>query len=369
MLSGPETLQHLAEGVEAGDVSALAAARTPWLVRRRMLPTPELAALPDWEEKIARIARLSRRRRITALGGSPNWLLMYLDAVARGSPGTGGLADWYPDLELIVHGGVNFAPYRHRLGALMTGSHAETREVYSASEGFFAVADRGDGEGMRLIPDGEIFYEFVPVEELSTPAPRRYWLATIEEGVEYAVALTSAAGLWAYLLGDTVRFLSTDPPRIVVTGRTSYRLSAFGEHLIEEELADAVASAAQAVGSDVVEYCCTARVAPGGRPGGVHEFIVECTPPPRGVSARQAYAAALDARLAALNDDYRALRARDYNLQPPVVHFAPAGAFARWMKAHRGLGGQNKVPRILHDSRAFDDILAAVRPDGREVDR
>ena len=359
MLTGSEALETLAPGIQSGAVSAIAARRTPRLLRRRLLPSADLAAVDDWQEKIRRLVPLSLASDVRGLGGSPNWLLIFLDEVAWSKPSRGTrLVDWYPGLELIVHGGVNFAPYRRRFRELLQGSRAETREVYSASEGFFAVADRGDGEGLRLLVDGGLFFEFVPVEELTATEPVRHWVATIEPGVEYAVVISSPAGLWAYQLGDTVRFLSRDPPRLLVTGRTSYILSAFGEHLIEQELAEAVSIAAEAIGVDVVDYTCTARMAGGERSGGMHDFLVECAPQPPGDAEIARFTEVLDGRLAALNDDYRELRQRDYSLRPPRIRFAPAGGFVAWMKQHRGLGGQNKVPRILNDVAMFDELAA-----------
>jgi len=358
MLSGAEDLEALAPGISAGAVSALAAMNTPWLLRRRILPPPDIAAIEDWDAKIASLIGLSATTRVKALGGSPNWLLIFLDQIARGRPTEReGLVRWYPELEVIIHGGVNFAPYRRRFRDLMKGSRAETREVYSASEGFFAIADRGDGEGLRLITDGSVFFEFLPVSDLSAREPRRHWVGTIEPDIEYAVVISSAAGLWAYLLGDTVRFLSVDPPRLVVTGRTSYILSGFGEHLIEEELAEAVSAAADAIGSDVVDYACTARVAPDGEPGGLHEFVVECRPAPTTEAEMRRFAEVLDTRLAELNDDYRELRHNDYNIKPPRIRFAPPDGFVGWMRKHGRLGGQNKVPRIIHDAERFDELV------------
>jgi hypothetical protein len=256
---------------------------------------------------------------------------------------------------MLVHGGVSFAPYRSRVGELLAGSHAEAREVYPASEGFVAIADRGPDEGMRLLTDNGLFFEFVPVGELARPQPTRHWLATAETNVDYAVLLSSCAGLWSYLLGDTVRFVDLHPPRLFVTGRTSYGLSAFGEHLTGEQIDRAVGAAAKAVGGHVVDY----TVGPVFEGRGHHLYLVEFQPsvPPERLPT---FCSILDAQLAETNADYAEHRKGDFGMDPPQARVVPPGGFAAWMKARGKLGGQNKVPRVLADSAAFKDIAASL---------
>ncbi len=170
------------------------------------------------------------------------------------NPGARGLADVFPQLELIIHGGIPFTPYRDRFRRVLEGTNAETRESYLASESSIAIADRADGEGLRLIFDNGTFFEFVPVTKLTHAEPTRHWLANFETGVEYAVIISTCAGAGAYILGDTVRFIERDPPRLMVTGRTSYLLSMFGEHVIAEQIEQALYSAATAAGAAVVDY-------------------------------------------------------------------------------------------------------------------
>ena len=189
-----------------------------------------------------RLARLSLEEDIRAISGTPNWLLILFDKLAELCPDREPrLRNYYPGLEMLVHGGVDFKPYAKRFTELLEGSRAELREVYPASEAFIAIADRGPGEGLRLIVDNGVFFEFVPAKELSASNPTRHWLGNAEPGIEYAVVVSTCAGAWAYVLGDTVKFLELDPPRILVTGRTSYVLSAFGEHLIGSEIEEAIA--------------------------------------------------------------------------------------------------------------------------------
>jgi hypothetical protein len=360
MLSGDTDLEQLAPGVFFGAVSGISARRAPRWLQRRMLPPPEIARIKDWPDRIDRLAPLALGEDVRVVGGAPNWMLLFFDRLAALRPEEEArLANWFRDLDLVIHGGVNFTPYRDRFAALLEGARAETREAYSASEGFFAVADRGDGEGLRLLPDRGVFYEFTPVEELDAATPTRHWLGDVQTGVDYAMIVTTCAGAWAYILGDTVRFLSADPPRLLVTGRISYRLSTFGEHVIEEELAEAISRAARAIGTDVADYSVSPVMGDADRPSGRHHYIVECARPVTNEEGAR-FADRLDTALRELNADYREQRQKDFGLKPPLVEFAPPGVFAAWMKRRNRLGGQNKVPRIVHDGALFEDLKSFV---------
>jgi hypothetical protein len=241
---------------------------------------------------------------------------------------------------------------------LLQGSHAETREVYPASEGFMAVADRGDGEGLRLILDMGLFFEFVPVEELESPTPTRHWIDTVQKDVNYAVALSTCAGLWAYILGDTVRFVDLDPPRVLITGRTSYMLSPFGEHLIAEEIETAVARAAEAIGAGVNDYAVGALFPRTEGDLGRHLFIVEFAEERIDDRRLETFTRVLDRSLEDLNSDYRTHRR--YAMKGPKVHALRPGTFAAWMKSRGQLGAQHKVPRIINDQDLFASLRAFV---------
>ncbi len=362
-LTGPTDLRHATPEVDVGSVSAITAGAMPNWFEGRVLPTPDIAGIADWEEKIRRLAPLSLQRDVRFLGGSPNWLLIFLDELAKDRDTSGvKLVDWYPNLELIVHGGVNFAPYRQRFVALMQGGHAETREMYSASEGVFAYADRGDGEGMRLHLNGHVFFEFIPAEQLHSKNPERYWVGNIETGVDYALAISTAAGLWSYIVGDIVRFLDLSPPRLLVVGRVENGLSVFGEHLIEAEIAEAVAVAASNTGLSVVDYSVGA-VCEDQRNRHLYLVEVEGEPHP---NAAETFASKVDKVLCSRNEDYSELRARGLALTAPVVNFVSSGGFLRWMKSRRGLGGQYKVPRIVTDASLFDDMRKAILSQSNE---
>jgi hypothetical protein len=358
MLGGSTELKQLAPGVQAGDLSGIAAAEVPWWASARYFPSPELALIGDWEKKTEMLAQRSLAEDIRTVGGTPSWLLLFFERLRALNPDAAGrLVDYYPALELLVYGGVNFAPYRGQFEALLAGSHAELREVYPASEGFIAVADRGPGEGLRLLLDNGLFFEFVPVEALESPAPVRHVVGEVELGINYAVVVTSCAGLWSYILGDTVRFVGRIPPRIVITGRTAHSLSAFGEHLIGEEIDDAISAAARAVHASVADYTVGAVVPARAGDVGYHLYIVEFD---RILSDedRALFASELDAKLCSRNLDYAEHRKGNYGMLAPHVMVAPQGTFAEWMKSRGKLGGQNKVPRVMRDAGQLEALIA-----------
>jgi GH3 auxin-responsive promoter len=350
MLGGSTALERVAPGVRQGDLSGIAAAEVPGFLGAWSWPPQRLALMADWDAKLTALADETPAGAVRVLTGTPSWLLVLLERLAE-RHGTPPL----PGLELLVHGGVAWAPYRERIAPFLPQG-CDTREVYPASEGFVAIADRGEGEGLRLNLDRGCFFEFVPVGELEAPAPTRHWAATVETGVDYAVAVTSCAGLWSYILGDTVRFVDRSPPRLLVTGRTAYGLSAFGEHLTGEEIEAALLGAAAAEGLLVAEYT-VGPVFDGARGG--HRWLVETASPAADPEAASALAEELDAALQRANDDYAAHR-RGAQLGPPEVVLLPPGAFAGWMRSRGKFGGQHKVPRVIADPERFAAAAAAL---------
>jgi hypothetical protein len=352
ILGGSTALERLAPGVRAGDLSGIAAAEIPFWARRRTFPPPALALMEDWERKIDLMAALARAQPITSFAGTPSWMLLFLDRLAAGQPNR-RLVDIWPALELVVHGGVGFAPYRPRFEARLAGSSALTREVYPASEGFIAIADRGEGQGMRMLLDNGIFYEFIRPDALGDANPDRRWIADVDTGLEYALLLSTNAGLWSYVLGDTVMLVDRNPPRLLVTGRTTWSLSVAGEHLIGHELDVAVAEAAGILGRAASDYAAAAIEPEAEDPRGGHVFIVELDGP----ADPEAFSGALDAVLARLNADYAAHRAGGFGLRPPRVVLVRPGTFTGWMRERGRLGGQNKVPRVIADPALRDHLI------------
>jgi hypothetical protein len=351
-------MEELAPGVRLGEISGISAVRLPAWAEHFFFPPTELSGIFNWIERTQKIAEASLSQDIRILGGMPSWLLIFLEKFKDRFPHEEGLISrLYPNLEMFVHGGVKFDPYLKQYKRLLQGTHAEFREVYPASEAFMGVGDRGYGEGLRLILDSGIFYEFVPVEDLDKPNPKRFWIQNVEKNVNYAIVLTTCAGVWSYIIGDTVRFVDTEIPRVLVTGRTTYAMSAFGEHLIYEEIEKAIAAAADVVGLSVTDYSMGVNVAAQAGELGSHMYVVEFDKEVRDAARIKLFRDTLDARLLELNDDYADHRAPGCGLNPPVVRAVRSGSFADWMASRGKLGDQHKVPRIINDRELFSHLV------------
>jgi hypothetical protein len=313
-----------------------------------------------------RLAEQSARLPITVVGGVPSWLLLLFERL-RQVTGRERIADIWPRLRIVIHGGTKFDPYRATFERVIGSDAVHFLEVYPASEAYLATEDPRY-QLLRLLPDLDNFFEFVPVEDLGKDRPARHTIADIEPGVQYAVVLTTCAGLWSYVLGDTVAFEKREPPLLRFTGRTRYFLSAFGEHLISEEVERAIAAAADATDAGVVEF----HVGPvfpttTGTPGH-HRYLVEFHQPPTDMIR---FTEELDAALCRLNEDYQAHRSGNLTMLPPEVCAVRRGGFAEWMRSRGKLGGQHKVPRMDNSgqltaelSRWFQDAGATATPSG-----
>jgi hypothetical protein len=325
--------------IKLGDLSGITAIEASPLLRPYTFPPVDLALERDWEKKMWQLAQRGAQLPITMLSGIPSWLLLLFDRLKQ-ITGRERIADIWPMLRLVIHGGTKFDPYRALFEKEIGGVHF--LETYPASEGFIATEDPRY-QRLRLIPDHHLFFEFVPVEELCSANPRRHTLANLELGVQYAVVLTTCAGLWSYVLGDTVCFESRTLPLLRFTGRTRYFLSAFGEHLISEEIEKAVAAAAAATKAAVVDF----HVGPvfPEKPGipGRHRYLVEFAQVPED---RTRFVRELDEALSRLNEDYAAHRKGDLTMLAPEVRVVRRGGFTEWMRANGKLGGQHKVPRM-----------------------
>ncbi len=361
-LGGSTNLERPAAGVAQGDLSGIAALRAGEWLRPFTFPPLELALEPDWDRKFSLLAERSRREPITLVAGVPSWLLMLFQRLLD-LTGKTTLAEVWPRLEVVVHGGVKFDPYRQAVRDILGNPAIRLQESYPCSEGFIAFGDPATGL-LRLVFDHGLFYEFVPVEELDAPRPTRHWLATAQVGVPYAIVVSTCAGLWAHVIGDTVRFESLDPPLLSFTGRTKYTLSAFGEHLISEEIEAAMAAASAATGAAIHEW----HVGPVFQGAlGYHLYIVEFLRPPGDLDQ---FRQRLDADLQHRNADYRAHRAEGVGLPLPALRVAQPGGFAAWMRARGKLGGQHKVPRMDASgglTRELADYLHACDQAGRNL--
>jgi GH3 auxin-responsive promoter. len=358
LLGGSTDLKELAPGIRAGDISGIAAAEKPRWTRRFYFPPRELTFITDWEEKIERLAPLALQEDIHLISGAPGWLAILFEKLASLRPETlGRIVDVFPNLDMMTHGGVSFAPYRRRFERLLEGSKADLREVYPASEGFVAIADRGPQQGLRMLVDNGLFYEFVPTSELGTAKPTRHWIGNVEPGVDYAIVLTTCAGLWSYVIGDVVRFVDRRPPRILITGRTSYMLSSFGEHLTGDLVEKCVLAASETIGATMGEFAVGTQFAETGGALGRHVYVVEFDPGINETDRVIGFANAVDRELATRNEDYEERRVIATGVKMPVVLSVPPGTFAGWMKSIGKLGGQNKVPRVINDQTQLKSLL------------
>lgn len=345
-----------------GDLSGITALNLPrWAERQLYEPGREIAQMADWPAKLRAMAERTTRRDLTLLAGIPSWLLIFA-AEVRARTGRKTLKEVWPGLECLVHGGVPLGPFAAELRDVL-GPGVTFHEVYPASEGFIAVQDDAPEAGLRLLTAAGIFYEFLP---LATFDPARLGrlatevrpLAEVEAGVDYALVMTTPGGLCRYVIGDVVRFVSVAPPRLVYAGRTALQLSAFGEHVIEKELTDALTGVATRHGLTVANFHVAPRFPDPsrGEPRGRHEWWIELRSGAGPTAqAPERLALELDRELQRLNDDYEAKR-RGGGLDVPRVRLLLAGTFERWLRARGKWGGQNKMPRCRSDRTVADEL-------------
>ncbi len=368
-LGGSTQTEPLGRHAEVGDLSGLAARRIPRWLRGRYAPGPDIAAIPDWERRLAATARLVRHQDLRLISGMPSWMLVLFERIrALAEDPESTPRQLWPRLAVFVHGGVRMDPYRTVFESAL-GRYVHYLEVYPASEAFVGIQIGTADPGITLMLDYGIFYEFVPVGELGSSSPRRLTVADVRVGESYAILLTSPAGLWSYVLGDTVRFVSLDPPQLVITGRTRHFVNAFGENVIVEEVERAAAEACARTGAEMVEFT-VAPVYPGGagQPAR-HEWAVEFRTRP---SSLAGFAWALDEALRALNTDYRTKRAGDIGMASPRVTPVASGTFHRWLQGRGQLGDQHKVPRASNQRDVLEAVLAAattLEPNGQPISR
>jgi hypothetical protein len=356
-LGGSTDLEEPVPGVGQGDLSGIAAKTVGPMLRPYTFPPLDLALDPNWDRKLAALVERSLREPITLVSGVSSCLLTLFQRLLEKS-GKATVAEVWPLLEVVVHGGVKFDPYRRAFASLLGSPRIRLQETYPCSEGFIAFGDPAT-DLLRLVFDHGLFYEFVPLDELDSPHPTRHWLGDVRTGTNYAIVLSTCAGMWAHVVGDTVRFESLSPPLLTFTGRTKYALSAFGEHLISEEVEGAVAIASAASGASVREW----HVGPVFQgPLGHHLYVVEFLRPP---SDLHAFRAALDADLSRRNADYRAHRAEGVGLPLPQLVVARPAGFDAWMRSRGKLGGQHKVPRMDNTGSITGQLVAFLRESDR----
>ena len=357
VIGGSHTISQFNAEVQYGDLSAVLLQNSPlW---SNWIRTPELhiALLDEWENKIEQLAENTIRENVTSISGVPTWTLVLMKKILENT-GKKNILEVWPALELYIHGGVSFTPYREQFAKII-GGNINYLEMYNASEGFFAAQDYPGDEGMLLFTNHGIFMEFMPVEEYGKPEPITVGLQDVELGKNYAPVISTNGGLWRYLLGDTIQFSRLGPFRIRVTGRLKHFINAFGEEIIVENADKAIVKASGITGAVVNDYTA-APVYFGDNSNGAHEWLIEFDEEPENI---QGFAAELDRALKELNSDYEAKRHRDIALRMPIVKSVPKGLFNSWLRKKGKLGGQHKVPRLSND-RAYIDELNQMLEEG-----
>ena len=347
-LSGSPELERVG-GIPTGRLSGIVNHFVPGYLRRNQLPSYETNCIEDWETKLDKIVAETITQDMTLISGIPPWMQMYFDWLYERSDGK-KIKDLFPNLQVIVHGGVNFEPYKAKLFESI-GAKVDAIETFPASEGFFAFQDTLDQEGLLLNTNSGIFFEFIPAGEIFDEHPTRLSLADVKIGENYALIVNSNAGLWGYNIGDTVRFVSIDPYRIVVTGRIKHYISAFGEHVIGEEVEHALLQASKEHNAHITEFTVAPMIQNNeGLP--YHEWFIEFEQAPDNLAD---FALAIDAHLRKKNIYYNDLIAGGI-LQPLKIRSLKKQSFIEYMKSIGKLGGQNKVPRLSNDRQLADSI-------------
>ena len=337
--------------IPSGRLSGIVYHHVPAYLTQNRMPTYPTNCIDDWEDKVDAIAKETAKEKMSLISGIPPWVVMYFERLIE-LTGRKHIQDIFPDFSLFVYGGVNYEPYRTKIESLI-GRKIASIETYPASEGFIAYQDSQQEKGLLLNINGGIFYEFIRPEDMTSGPSKRISLADVEIGVNYALILNTDAGLWAYNIGDTVRFVSLAPYRIVVTGRISHYISAFGEHVIGEEVEYALMKAASEIGASVSEFTVAPQVDTASGELPYHEWFVEFAQTPADIAALEAK---VDLYMQQKNVYYKDLRAGNI-LQQLKIRSLPQGAFVTYMKSLGKLGGQNKVPRLSNDRKVADALL------------
>lgn len=335
-----------------GDLSAILIDNMPLWAEFSSTPSNKVSLMSEWETKLKAIIKESTQENVTSLAGVPSWMLVLLNNVIE-ETGKDHLFQVWENLEVYFHGGVSFNPYKDQYKKLLPRKGFQYYEIYNASEGFFAIQDRNGADDLLLMLDYGIFYEFIPMDTYGTEEQRAIPLWEVKENVNYAIVITTNAGLWRYKIGDTVRFTSTRPYRIKITGRTKHHINVFGEELIIENAEEALKSICKKTGSEIKDYTA-GPIFMEGKEKGAHEWIIEFRKPPEDLDYFTEF---LDNALKSLNSDYEAKRYNNITLKRPKVHIARQNLFYDWLKAKDKLGGQHKIPRLSNKRDYIEELL------------
>lgn len=354
-LGGSHRVNSFSNNSYYGDLSAILIENIPFWADFIRTPTTEIALIEEFEEKIEKIIETTLDQNITSFSGVPSWYLVLFKKILE-KTGRENIFEVWPNIEVFVHGGVNFEPYREQYKKLFPSNGMHYMETYNASEGFFGIQDNPHKSDMLLMLDYGVYYEFIPMEDWESENPRVLSLKEVELDENYAIVISTNAGLWRYIIGDTIKFTCKYPYKIKVTGRTKHFINAFGEELIIENAERAMNIACNHTGAVVNEYTA-GPIFMGDNQKGAHQWIIEFVKEPEDLDY---FITTLDNSLKTLNSDYEAKRHKNLALETPHIVVAPKGTFYKWMKNRGKTGGQNKIPRLANNRKYLDELIQMI---------
>ncbi|CCZ80139.1 GH3 auxin-responsive promoter family protein [Odoribacter laneus] len=349
-LGGSSEVNKINTNCQYGDLSAILISNTPFWANFMKTPDSSIMLMSNWEEKLEKICEITIKEDVRCLAGVPSWFLTLIHKILE-KTGKSNLYEVWPNLELFIHGGISFVPYRQQYQELLPDAKMKYMETYNASEGFFGIQDDPSDSSMLLMLDYGVYYEFMPMSETGKTNPRTLLLSEVETGVNYALIISTNGGLWRYMIGDTILFTSLNPYKFKITGRTKLFINAFGEELIIDNATEALRIACAKTHSTLFEYTAAPIFMQEGQKG-AHEWLIEFEVPPADL---ETFAEILDKELQKLNSDYEAKRL--LSLERLKIHQARPHLFTDWLKEKGKLGGQNKVPRLWNDRTHMDQLL------------
>jgi hypothetical protein len=353
IIGGSAQIHNITSDSYFGDLSAIIIKNLPFWAEIRRIPKKEIALLDKWDEKIEQMAASSIKEDVYIVAGVPSWTLLLFKRILE-ITGKDNIADVWPNLELFMHGGVSFIPYKEQFKQLIRKPGMNYVETYNASEGFFGIQDQVDKDEMLLMLDYGIFYEFITLEDFQQGNTNNtIWLDHVKPNVNYVMIISTNSGLWRYVLGDTITFTTINPFRFKITGRTKHFINAFGEEIIIDNAEKAINTACERTGAKIKEYTAS-PVFMSDKKTGAHQWLIEFDQQPNNLLF---FGEVLDNALKALNSDYEAKRSHNFIMQLPVITVARPNLFYDWLKAKGKLGGQNKIPRLLNNRELMDDLL------------
>lgn len=355
IVGGSHKINNFSNESYYGDLSAILIENIPFYAEFYRTPKSSIALMENWEEKLEKMAEATIKENVTNISGVPSWTLVLIERILKIS-GKNNLLDVWPNLELFIHGGISFLPYKEQYKQVIPNPDMHYIETYNASEGFFGIQDNPFDNSMLLMLDYGIYYEFIPMDMFHSHNPPALNVDEVTTNVNYAVVISTNSGLWRYIIGDTIMFTSLKPHKFIITGRTKHFINAFGEELIVDNADKAIRIACDKTKAKVLEYTAAPVFMQVGKQG-AHEWIIEFETLPNDIDY---FTYMLDEALKTVNSDYEAKRFKNYNLDMPIVHPVKKGTFHTWLKNNGKLGGQHKIPRLSNNRQYVEQIIKMI---------